>query len=249
MIAAQELTGRSVVSTSEGKVFGTVKQCVCDLGKGEIVGLLVDASDRLLGEKAVAGKDIGVIGEDAVLIASEKQLVDVADVKGLEDLVRPPEAEPMAVFTTDGRKLGAVGRIMIDKERKVVVCFELTGGPLRDLAEGPSMMPIVEGLVHGEDSILVPPEAAGTVTEGESALTRAWRGFSKRLAQLTKEPSAAAARARPAAKKKPAKAKVATAKPKKEAKAPAAKKEKAKPKPKKRVAKKRPRGRGRAGTT
>ena len=232
MIAAQELTGKLIVSTTEGKLLGTIKQCVCHLATGELVGLLVDASDKLLGEKAVAGRHIDVIGEDAVLVASEKQLVDVADVKGMEDLVRPPEAEPMPIFSTDGRRLGAVGRIMIDRDQKAVVCFELTGGPLRDLAEGPSMIPIVEGLLHGEDSILVAPEAARKVAAGQGAITRMWRGFSQRLAQLTRERAAP----KTAAPKPEQPAQAEAAKPKKKAKKkPAAK---PKPKPEKKAAKK-----------
>ncbi|MGD8240656.1 MAG: PRC-barrel domain-containing protein [Armatimonadota bacterium] len=241
MIAVQELTGKSVVSTAEGKVLGKIRQCVCHLAMGEVVGLLVDASDRLLGEKAIAGKDIGVIGEDAVLVASEKLLVDVADVKGMGDLVRPEEADPMTVFTTGGRRLGSVGRIMIDRKQKAVVCFELTEGPLRDLAEGPSMMPIVEGIVHGEDSILVPPDAAEKVAAGEGAITRMWRGVSQRLTQLAREHAAA----QPAPKGPKKAVEAQAAKPKKKAKKAAAKPKKkpAKAKPKKKVARKKARKR------
>lgn len=211
MIAAQDLSGKVLVSAADGKVLGTIRECVCLLSTGEVLGLIVDASARLLGEKAIAGEDISVIGSDAVLVEDENRLVEPSDVPRLEDYLRPAEAEPLAVFTTSGKRLGAVGRIMIDEKQKRVVSYEVVSGPLRGLAEGARFMPILPGVVHGEDSVLVPPEAADKLQPPAVGLSTVWERVSEGVAKLKsrleeeREPAEAARPEPSAPKKKPAK--------------------------------------------
>jgi len=184
MIAAQDLVGRDLVSSVDGKLLGQIRECVCDLAQGRIVGLVVDASVRLRGRAGVAAKDIEVIGDDAVMVSSEDALVQLSAVKGLEELMRPPEAEPLAVLTKRGKRLGHLGRIVLDPEKQVVLGYEVTGGALRELTEGTPVMPIMEGVVHGEDSILVPPEAEERAVAEAGGLAKLWQRVAVGVSRL-----------------------------------------------------------------
>jgi uncharacterized protein YrrD len=195
MITAQDLQGKGVVSAADGKQLGEVKECVCDLAKGTIIGLLVDASVRLLGEQAVATKDIVVIGDDAILVKDESSLVEPVEVPGLDDLARPAEAPPMAVLTKTGKRLGHLGRIVIDREKKKVVGYEVSGGPLRELTEGTPLLPIMDGVVHGEDTILVPADAAELAHAEAGALGRMWQALTEQVGRVRERVEHAADRA------------------------------------------------------
>lgn len=216
MIAAEHLVGKDLVSSSDGKLLGEIKECVCDLAKGKIVGLVVDASVCLRGQAAVAAKEIEVIGEDAVLVSSEDALVEVGAVAGLEDLMRPPEAPPLIVLTKQGKRLGHLGSIVIDPDTQKVLGYEVTGGPLRELTEGTPVMPIMDGVVHGEDSILLPPEAEGRAVAESTSLARLWQRVTvgvSRLRESVEETAERAERAVREATRRPAETRAQAAKP------------------------------------
>jgi len=147
------IVGLQVIATDEGKQLGSVSEALVDLAAGKLVAVA-------LGKKAVLAEHIEVIGPDALMVSSsdkaksraalKKQLTGAADV-----LESPPQ-----VVTDKGTSLGHLASVHLDPVTKDIVRYEVTGGALRDAIEGVVSLPTLEGTVHGEDTIVVPHEAA-----------------------------------------------------------------------------------------
>lgn len=172
------LIGLQVIATGEGKRLGTVADALVDLAAGKLVALTLAKTPEL---RVVLAEDIAVIGPDAVMIASSDR------VKGREETAealagaRQVLGEPPAVITTRGARVGQLGAVQIDEGSKRVVRFEVTSGPLKDVTEGTLALPVVEGIVHGEDTIIVPHEVVARRLEQAGGLKGALRSLTQRL--------------------------------------------------------------------
>jgi uncharacterized protein YrrD len=137
----------------------------------------------------VPAENILTIGADAVMVPNAEAAVRLSDLPALMGKRKDPEAQPLRAVTDDGQKLGQVSRVWIDPVARVVTRFEVSAGLLRDLAEGPLMLPIVPGSTHGEDTLVVPALALMEMSGGHQGGLRAQM---QHLSEKVKEQSAAA---------------------------------------------------------
>lgn len=151
----ESITGLRVLTIEEATNLGTVSQVVVDLSQGHVLGILLNTA---AGEQAVAAADIQTIGTDVVMVSNRQVLKSRADLPELDKFRRPANAAPLQVFTTSGRRLGAVSAVFIDPLEKVVNRYEVSAGPLRDMAEGVLILPVIAGSVHGQDAVIIPDE-------------------------------------------------------------------------------------------
>lgn len=149
------IVGLRVLTIEEAVNLGTVSQVVVDLSQGRVLGMMVNTA---AGEQAVAADDIQTIGADVVMVSNRQVLKPRADLPELDKFRRPANAAPLQVFTTSGRRLGAVAAVYIDPLEKVVNRYEVSAGPLRDMAEGILVLPVITGSVHGQDAVIIPDE-------------------------------------------------------------------------------------------
>ncbi|NPV46152.1 MAG: hypothetical protein HPY69_04280 [Armatimonadetes bacterium] len=149
------IVGLRVLTIEEAVNLGTVSQVVVDLSQGRVLGIMVNTA---AGEQAVAADDIQTIGADVVMVSNRQVLKPRADLPELDKFRRPANAAPLQVFTTSGRRLGAVAAVYIDPLEKVVNRYEVSAGPLRDMAEGILVLPVIAGSVHGQDAVIIPDE-------------------------------------------------------------------------------------------
>lgn len=172
------LTGLSVIASSEGMELGTVSEVVVDLAEGSVEGLIVRSGSV---DKGVRAGEIDVFGADAIMVDTSNAAQPLAEVPELADRRRGKDEKPLKVMTSSGQKLGMVGEVFIDPKAKTVTRFEISGGPLRDITDGTLSFPVVEGMTHGRDILLVPDEVIASIKTGEGGLKGAWAKLSEQL--------------------------------------------------------------------
>ncbi len=172
------LIGLQVIATQEGKRLGTVSDALIDLAQGRLVALVLAKTPE---PTVVLAEDIDVIGPDAIMISSGekvKLLTEAADAlaPGRRVLEQPP-----AVMTSKGTRLGELGAVHIEEGSGRIVRFFVSAGPLKDVTEGALALPVVEGIVHGEDTVIVPHEVVARRLEQAGGLRGALRSLAQRL--------------------------------------------------------------------
>lgn len=172
------LIGLQVISTSEGKKLGTVADAYVDLAAGELVCVTLSKTPEL---RVILAGDIDVIGDDAIMVSGEDKLQGREAVE--EELERGKRvlSSPPTVVTSQGKTLGNLGVIQIDEGTGNVIRFEVTGGALKDVTEGVLALPILEGIVHGQDTLIVPHDVVARRLVQSGGLRGALRNFGERL--------------------------------------------------------------------
>ncbi|MEN6643567.1 MAG: PRC-barrel domain-containing protein [Armatimonadia bacterium] len=178
----KSITGLRVISVDEGASVGVVSEVVVDLAAGTVLGLILGNG---AGERGVAAEDIQTIGTDVIMISSRGVARHLSELPELEKR-KSGHAGGLPVFTASGRRLGMISAIFIDPYEKNVARYEVSGGPLKDLADGILIMPIIPGTVHGQDAVIVPDEAAqelGREAGGLRARFGQWGDTARKQAQ------------------------------------------------------------------
>jgi len=190
------LSGMQVIAVDEGKRLGTISQALVDLAAGELVAVVLSGPP---GKSLIMSRDFKVVGQDALMVDSARVLKSRAEVES--DLARAREvlANPPTVITDKGTRLGTLANVMLADDGRTVVRYGISGGPLRDVATGPTALPILKGTVHGQDTIIVPhdaahkylAEASGGIKGGLEKLSKVFRqkysAISERSGELYRE--------------------------------------------------------------
>ncbi len=172
------IIGLKVVSTAEGKSLGTVTGVLTDLAAGEMIGVIVGHGPA---EKGIRAADLVAIGADAVLVETAQVAEHLSTMPDLLQRRQSLDQGPPEVITKDGRRLGSLARIYIDPETNQVIRFEVSGGKWKEFTEGLLSLPVVAGIVHGPDVVIVPAEILG-----ESAGTGGLKASMLHLADTTR---------------------------------------------------------------
>lgn len=167
-----------VISTTEGRRLGTVADALVDLAAGELVCVTLARTPEL---QVVLAEDIEVIGPDALMVAGRDRLRSREDLDDELERGRSVLASPPSVVTSRGAQLGRLASVHIDEGSFRVVRFEITGGPLRDVTEGVLALPVLEGTVHGEDTVIVPHEVVARRLTQAGGLRGSFRSLAHKL--------------------------------------------------------------------
>lgn len=182
----KSITGLRVISVDEGASVGVVSEVVVDLAAGTVLGIILGNGAA---ERGVEAADIQTIGTDVIMISNQGVARHLSELPELEKR-KSVHVGGLQVFTASGRRLGVISAIFIDPYEKVVARYEISGGPLKDLADGILIMPIIPGTVHGQDAVIVPDEAAeemGREAGGLRARFGQWGDTARKQAQQMSE--------------------------------------------------------------
>jgi len=171
------IVGLPVIATDEGKQLGTVSQALVDLSAGRLVAVVLG---RPPGKKTVLANDIESIGRDALMVSTSdkaRALNTSQELGGLADVL---ESQP-PVVTDQGTSLGRLAAVYLDPQTMAVTRYEVTGGVLRDALAGAVSLSVIEGTVHGQDTIIVPHDAA---KEHVAATRGGLKGQLERIARV-----------------------------------------------------------------
>jgi uncharacterized protein YrrD len=152
MKKSSEIIGLTVVSIQEGKELGTVNQLVIDAAAGKVAALLIDDGKWYLGAKALPFSAISGLGEYAVTINSEADIVPVTPSSALADLLSQTITVVGALaLTRGGNSCGTVAEIGIDADGKIVECLIEEAGETRSL-------PAQRVITYGKDVLVISAE-------------------------------------------------------------------------------------------
>lgn len=187
-----DILGLPVISITEGKELGIVKDVIINAANGSVAGLVVDDGKWYLGAKLLPFSAIAGLGEYAVTIDSSSHVIPVTTSPEMESLlaadVKVIEAK---VLTKSGRIQGKVTEIIIDASGKITACeMEETGGETthipaqRVITYGKEVLIIAEG---NDEPVLaaatartsaiepaavqIPVQATETQTEQQASVT------------------------------------------------------------------------------
>ena len=112
-----------VISISEGKQVGTVKDLVIDASQGAVVALVVDDGSWYLGAKVLPFNTITGLGESAVTVEGTSNLIPVSTLPRIEQLMSAGvKVIGSRTLTRSGHMGGKVVEIAIDESGRINTC-------------------------------------------------------------------------------------------------------------------------------
>ncbi|GAA4007102.1 PRC-barrel domain-containing protein [Deinococcus rubellus] len=190
MIKGKDMIGRTVVAISSGSNIDKVHDLVFDHDANQVLALLVDEGGWFRSAKVVPFEAVRSIGEDAVMIADEGDVVSARDDSRIADLLDTKVGLiGLQLLTTDGRELGRIADVYFEEVSGKVVGYEATGGLFSDLSSGRTFVPAPESISIGDNAAIVPVSVAQAMEEQEAggfqgALNRAGDNISQNYENL-----------------------------------------------------------------
>lgn len=112
-----------VISISEGKQVGTVKDLVIDAAQGAVVALVVDDGSWYLGAKVIPFNAITGLGESAVTVENAGIMIPVTTLPRLEQLMSAGvKVVGTRTLTRSGHMGGKVIEISLDESGRIISC-------------------------------------------------------------------------------------------------------------------------------
>jgi len=117
MRLGKELTGKPIISISDGRLLGTVKDIYLDEDLRGMTGIYT-GSEGLIKRKAllIHRENVVVFGIDAVLVKNAEVVTDSEAVTESEHWLRLSKLRGRDIETEGGTKVGTVGDIAIGEE-------------------------------------------------------------------------------------------------------------------------------------
>ncbi|WP_371370989.1 PRC-barrel domain-containing protein [Sporomusa aerivorans] len=118
-----EIIGQPVVSITEGKEFGQVKDLVINPSNGTVAALVIDDGKWYLGARLLPFAAIAGLGENAVTISNSADITGVAAQPEYEQLLEADvKIIGTKVLTKGGKIKGKINEIIIDPAGKIEAC-------------------------------------------------------------------------------------------------------------------------------
>ena len=139
-----------VISISEGKQVGTVKDLVIDASQGAVVALVVDDGSWYLGAKVLPFNAITGLGESAVTVEGTSNLIPVSTLPRIEQLMAAGvKVIGTRTLTRSGHMGGKVVEIMIDESGRINTC------EVEENIGERFMIPVQQIVTFGKDVLIV----------------------------------------------------------------------------------------------
>lgn len=130
-----DFVGQPVISITEGKELGNVKDLLINYSNGTVAALIIEDGKWYFGAKLLPFEAIAGIGEYAVTINNSQDIVTVTDRPELEKFLEADiKIVGKKVLTKGGKFEGKINEFMIDDTGKISVCeMENTAGEVVEL--------------------------------------------------------------------------------------------------------------------
>ena len=195
----KQLIGKPVISLQDGKEQGQTHDVIYNAQQGRLVGftMLKNAGLFAKGDTFyLAAADIYALGEDAITIQTGDGLQKIdGDVN---EIAAQAGSRVLGkrLMTEDGKFLGAIDDVLIDRKTLNVVAYEVSGGVFQDLMRGQSDVPINHIVSIGEDVVVVPPFVAEQTEDAKGGLAAVASATSVKATELGHEAALGFATAR-----------------------------------------------------
>ena len=121
MRLGKDLVGKPIISVSDGRELGTVKDLYLDGYLTGVAGVYLGPV-RVLGRRAqlIHGKDVTVFGVDAVLVKRSEAVTDSGEVPDWSKWVRRDRLHGRQAATTGGTKVGTIADVILDESMQII---------------------------------------------------------------------------------------------------------------------------------
>ena len=121
MHSAEFYVGKPIISVTEGRRLGTVKDLYLDRDLNTVVGIYL-GSEGILSrtQHCIARTNVTVFGVDAILVAGDDVVVDAAPACEANTWLRRDRLPGRPVATAGGTRVGTVDDVIVDEEMCVV---------------------------------------------------------------------------------------------------------------------------------
>jgi uncharacterized protein YrrD len=121
MLQGKDLIGNAVVTVSDGREVGKVKDVYLDAGAQRIAGIYLGASGLLSRTTYyVARKDIVTLGADAVLVTHADVVHEDGELEERKTWLRRDELQGRQVDTPGGTRIGRISDVVVNRDGEVV---------------------------------------------------------------------------------------------------------------------------------
>ena len=137
MRLSKDLIGKSVVTISDGRIVGDVKDVYMNAEMTMLAGVNLGKTGKLFRRKAVIVpiENVVVFGVDVILIKSDEAVTDSKELEVSAEWVLLDEVEGREIDTPGGTKVGQIGDLVLDEDGNIMA-FALARvyveGPLSD---------------------------------------------------------------------------------------------------------------------
>jgi uncharacterized protein YrrD len=186
MIKGNDVIGLNVISMDNGKELARVEDIIYDPRESKVKALLIDNGGWFSSAKVILLEDVRSIGQDAVVIDSEKMVKKASDVKERVANIAKQDnfLTQTNIVTEGGNKLGKVSDIYFDPKSGVVKELEVSQG-LKNIQSGKKTVRVDQIMTVGEDATIV-KEAAEDQME-KQAQERGLQGQVNEMRDKTKD--------------------------------------------------------------
>jgi len=133
MRPGKDLIGKVIISVSDGRNLGTVKDLYLDRNLYLLAGIYL-GSEGLFSRKAnvISREEVVLFGLDVILVKDSAVVAEKDAVENAADWIRLDKLKGRAVDTDGGTKVGTIGDVYLDDEGRIV-----SFGLARTYVEGP----------------------------------------------------------------------------------------------------------------
>jgi uncharacterized protein YrrD len=133
MRSSKELLGKTIISMSDGRNLGIVKDVYLDQDLRRLAGIYL-GGEGLFSRKSrlIAGENVVVYGFDAILVKHGDAILDSETFSAAGDWIRLDKLRGREIDTPGGTRVGILGDVYLDEEGRVV-----SFGLSRSFVEGP----------------------------------------------------------------------------------------------------------------
>jgi uncharacterized protein YrrD len=157
-----------IISISNGTQIGTVKALVINPEKGSIDFLTIEQEDVQLSLKAIPFKKVVGIGEFAVTVESDHDIIDLSAIPIANQLVNKQiRIKNTKAMTRKGQLLGEVTEFFVDEETGEIIGIELHVGDRQ------AVLPSQFILTYGKDILVVSEDAPSSLLDDAHLLVSA----------------------------------------------------------------------------
>ena len=133
MRLGKDLLDKPLISVTDGRIVGRVKDLYLDNNLERIVGLYLGSEGIFSRKSMLVSRDrLTLLGIDAILAADSDVVIDESGATEIDQWVRRQELVGREVDTTGGTKVGVIGDVIINDDDSVIG-FKLA----RVFVEGP----------------------------------------------------------------------------------------------------------------
>ncbi len=161
MRKAKTLLGLSVITRTDGKNLGTVRDLIFSDNSQKLLALLMSGPElfHLIDATCVPWNQIREIGTDALMVEGDDSLIKVhSDAVIAEAFDAKQSVDGKQVTTDQGENLGHVSDLYLD-DSGYVSAFEVSGGLFADAVGGKRYLENPARIKVGEDVIIVPHDS------------------------------------------------------------------------------------------